>query len=148
MRSSRARAAATVAALLALVGLVGSAVFLAAREDSPPPPTTTTTSSTTTTTITDDEVAEAIADALQEGLPVALSDLEAGCIAGSLLDVVDVEQLERLVGHADPLTSLPEPERALLVRVVVECVPPAKAAALLGSPTTTSPPAELPDEDL
>lgn len=141
--ASRARAAASAAALAALVLLVGSAAFLAARED-PPPPTTTTT--TTSTTVPLAVVADAIAASLQSDLTVAITRAEATCVATALLEVLPPEQLERLDSVAEPLAALAEGQRRDLVRAVVRCVPPESAAALLGSPSTTVPPVDLPDE--
>lgn len=147
MRSTRLRAAASVAALAAIASLVGSAVFLAAREDSTPP-TTVTTAPPTTTTVPESAVVEAISVALRSDLTVPLSATEADCVADALIAVLDVDRLDALTDLAAPLTSLTQPERDALVQGVVRCVPPEKAAAILGSPTTTGPPASLPDEDL
>lgn len=146
MRGSRLRAAATVAALAALVLLVGGAVFLAAREEAVAP--TTTTTIPTTTTVPESVVVEAISEALQRDLTVPLSMTEADCVTAALVAVVDVDRLEALADDAAPLTSLTQPERDQLVHGVVRCVPPDKASAMLGSPTTTGPPVSLPDEDV
>lgn len=144
------RAAATAAALVALIGVVGSATFVVVRSD---PPTTTTTTSTTaattttTTTTSVAAVAEAIAAALQSDLDVALTAPEALCIAKELLTVVASTDLDSTSSLTTPLASLDEIQRKQLVRGIVGCVPPATAAALLATPTTTSTPTvELPDE--
>lgn len=145
----RWRAAAAVAALFALTGLVGGAVFLAAREDATPPTTTTIAPTpTTTTTVPVSVVAEAIADELGDALPVAVTRVEARCIADALVETVEPPRLEDLADVADPLSRLTPPERGRLVRGVVGCVSPEHAALILGSPTTTAPPVALPDEDL
>jgi hypothetical protein len=141
---SRTRAAATAAALFALVLLAGSAAFLAAREDPTPPTTTSTT--TTSTTVPVAEVADAIAASLQADLTVAVTRAEATCVATALLAVLPPEQLERLGSLAEPLAALRADQRRDLVRAVVRCVPPESAAALLGNPSTTVPPVDLPDE--
>lgn len=142
------RAAATAAALVALIGVVGSATFVVVRSD---PPTTTTTASTTaattTTTTSVAAVAEAIAAALQSDLDVALTAPEALCIAKELLTVVASTDLDSTSSLTTPLASLDEIQRKQLVRGIVGCVPPATAAALLATPTTTSTPTvDLPDE--
>jgi hypothetical protein len=144
----RVRAAATVAALVALAGLIGAAVFTAARDDATPASTTSTTTAPTTTTVSDEALADAIASSLQADLTVTITAAEARCIADVVVVVVELRRLERLVGDADPLASLTPTERDQLVRGVVDCVSPEQAAAILGSPTTTAPPVELPDEDL
>lgn len=147
MRSRRTRAAAAVAALFALAGLVGGAVFLAASEDAAPPVTTTTTS-TTSTTIDDEAAADAVARALMDDLDVALTREEASCITDVMETVVGLSRLEELAQSTSPLSALTPQDRDLLLRGVVDCLPPTKASALLGSPSTTAPPLQLPDEDL
>ena len=148
MPTGRARAAAVVAALAALAGLVGTAVFTAARDGAAPVSPTSTTAAPTTTSVSDEALAGAIASSLQADLTVTITAAEARCIADALVSVLELRRLERLVGDADPLSSLTAAERDDLVRGVVGCVPPDQAAAILGSPTTTAPPVELPDEDL
>jgi len=140
-----ARLAASVLALVALVGLVGGAVFSANRAERVTP---TTTTSTTTTTVPTSAVARAIAEALRTSLPAPISLAEALCIADAVVAVVEPRRLEALARRPSPLLALTDAERDELVRGVVGCVPPEQAAAILGSPTTTMPAVELPDEDL
>lgn len=142
MTTARLRAVATAVALVALVALVGSAAFLAAREEAPPPTTTTTT----TTTVGLSTVAAAIAGSLQDDLGAPLSSDEAHCLATALLAVLSPEELVVLSSLAAPLTALEPEEREELLRGVVRCVPSATAAALLASGTTTTVAVELPDE--
>lgn len=138
---ARAKAAAAAAAFVALVAMVGAATYVAARDEPPPAPTTTTT---TTTVPTTDEVAVAIATALSEGLDVPLESTEARCVAEGLLAQLGQARLE---GMADAgVVVLTEAERAGLVRTIVQCVPPEKAAALLSTTPTTTIVVELPDE--
>jgi len=144
MLSTRVRAAASAAALTAFVLLVGTAAFLAVEEDPAPPPTTTTT--TTTTTVPLAAIAAAIAASLQGNLEIAITPDEATCVANELLTVFPAVQLERLESLPAPFAALTDSERARLVRGVVRCVPPASAAALLGTTATTAPPLDLPDE--
>lgn len=147
MQGVRARAAASVAALGALAAGVGGVAFVAARDDAEPPPPTTTTSSTTTTVPTE-AVTAAIAASLQRDLPVALTPAEAACIADAVVAIVDTDRLDALAESGAPLSALDDHERDQLLRGVVTCLPPEQAAALLGSPTSTTPPVALPDEDL
>ena len=136
----RAKEAATAAAFAVLVGVVGAAAFVAARDEpNPPPPTTTTT-----TTPTADDLALAIATALSDGLDVPLDDTEARCVADGVLAQLGPARLEALTS-AGPVTPSAK-EQAALVRTVVGCVPPDKAAALLGTFPSTTLVAELPDE--
>jgi hypothetical protein len=140
----RVQRAASWAALAALVALVGTAAFLAAREDAPPPPTTTTT--TSTPAITEAAVAAAIAESLQRDLTVAITDDEAACLAEGLVALVPASVLVQLVERDEPLTGVPPEDRDALVQLVVTCLPEPSAAALLGSDTTTTTIAGLPDE--
>jgi hypothetical protein len=137
------RAVGSAVALGMLVLLVGTAVFLAARDEPAPPPTTTTT---TSTTISADDLADAIAASLQTDLTVALTQEEARCVADAVLRLVPAEDLAALVERPQPLTGVAPAERDELVRAVVDCVPEASAAALLGSATTTSEPEGLPGQ--
>lgn len=136
------RAVASAMALAVLVLLVGTAVFLAAREDPTPPPTTTTTS----TTLGTEDVATAIAASLQADLSVALTQAEARCVAEVVVRLIPAEDLAALAERPLPLTGVAPEVRDELVRGVVACVPPASAAALLGSGTTTTEPLGLPGE--
>lgn len=144
MLSTRVRAAATAAALSAFVLLVGTAAFLAVRDEPQPP--TTTTSTTTTTTVPISAIANAIAASLQGSLEVAITPDEATCVAHAILAVLPTVRLERLEQLPAPFAALSEGERDQLVRGVVRCVPPESAAAILGSASTTAPPIDLPDE--
>ncbi|HEY9555968.1 MAG TPA: hypothetical protein VIR58_04495 [Acidimicrobiales bacterium] len=125
---------------------MGAAAFVAARDDSPP--ATTTTTSTSTTTVPASAFADAMSDALEAGAEVPLTPGEADCIANGIVATLGPDRLSDMSGHASPLDLLTEPERSLLVRAVVTCVPPGQAEALLGTPGTTVPSVALPDEDL
>lgn len=140
----RAKAAATAAALVALMALVGAAAFATARDEPPVATTSTSTSTTTTSPPTSEEVTLAIATALSEGLDVPLEDTEARCVADGMLTQLGRARLEAMAG--DAVEELTEAERAELVRTVVLCVPPEKAAALLSSVPSTTIVVELPDE--
>jgi hypothetical protein len=134
---------AGVAAVVALVGLVGGAAFLAAREDEEPPPTT----STTTTAVPMDELVAALAEGLQDGLAVPLTDVEAGCVAEAVVAVVGEDALAELVD--DPgraVLPADAAQRDDLVRGIVGCVPASTAGVLLGGSTSTTAEVVLPDE--
>lgn len=138
------RTAVTAAALVVLMGLVGSVVFLAVREEDRPPTTTTTT---TTTTVPIAEVASAIAIALQNDFDETITRTEARCVANELLAVMAPADLEAFTSLTAGLVTLDSAQRDRLVRGIIGCLTPAAAAVLLASPTTTTiPPAELPDE--
>lgn len=141
MRAVPRRAAAAVAALLALGGTAAVGTYIAVREEPEPAPTTTTTS----TTLSPVALAEALAGALSDGLRVAVSPEEARCLAGALVATIPPAQLEDLAPD-DPLTDLSEAQRADLVRATVDCVPTATAEALLGDASTTTIQVDLPDE--
>ncbi|MGQ0832523.1 MAG: hypothetical protein ACT4OV_12685 [Microthrixaceae bacterium] len=135
------RGAASAAALVTATGLAGWGAYEIARED----PAPTTTSTTTTTAMPTAAVVRSIADALRARLDVTLSQEEADCLATALLEVVPVADLEQLTSLT-PLSALPADDRERLVQHVIACVPEPTAAALLGGPSTTSPPVQLPDE--
>lgn len=139
---TRARAAATAAAaaaFIALLAVVGTVTFVAVREE-PAPPTTTTTSRPPTS----DEVANATAVALSEELDVPLTDTEATCVASGVVKRLGLKRLEEMAAAAGAgVDELTGGERDGLVRAIVLCVPPDKAAALLN----TKPPAPT-GEDL
>ena len=134
---------AGVAAVVALVALVGGATFLAAREDDEPPPAT----STTTTSVPADQLVAALAEGLRDGLAVPLTDAEADCIAEAVLDVVGEDALAELVD--DPgraVLQADDAQRDDLVRGIVGCVPASTAGVLLGGSTSTTAQVVLPDE--
>lgn len=138
------RAAASAAALVALAAIIGAAAFALTREEAPLP--TTTTTSTTSTTIGDDEVAAALADGLRRDLTTPLDATQADCVADAVLATVGRDRLEAIATAADPLASLPDADRSALLRRVVSCVGSDTAAALLGTPTsTTTAPVAFPD---
>lgn len=141
----RAKAAATVAAFVAVVAVVGTFTYVTARDE--PSPTTTTT--TTTRPPTAEEVADAVASALSDGLGVALVDTEAHCVALGLLGTVGQERLEELADSGGgEVSDLTAEEQEELVRAVVLCVPPDKAAGLLSTGSTTTIVVQLPDEGI
>lgn len=134
---------AGVAAVVALVALVGGATFLAAREDEGPPPTSTTT----TTAVPVDELVQALSAGLRDGLAVPLTDAEADCIAEAVVTVVGEDALAELVD--DPgraVLQADDAQRDDLVRGIVGCVPASTAGVLLGGSTTTTAEVVLPDE--
>ncbi|MFP5255875.1 MAG: hypothetical protein ACLGI8_08520 [Acidimicrobiia bacterium] len=141
---ARVQGVAAGAALAALVLLVGTTAFLAARAE--PAAVTTTTTSTTSTTIGADAAAEAIAASLRQDLTVAITGEEATCVADGLVALVPPATLVQLADRPQPLTGVPPEVREELVQLVIGCLPEASAAALLGSGTTTSTVAGLPDE--
>lgn len=138
-----AKAAATAVAFVALVALAGVAAFVAARDEPPPPPPSTTTTTTSTTTPTADDLALAIASSLSDGLDVALTGPEARCVADGLVAVLGPARLEALAATGAGVEAA---EQAELVRAVVVCVPPEKAAAMLSSNPSTTVVVELPGE--
>ncbi len=130
-----------MAAFVALMGAAGAIAFVATRHDpSPPPPTTTTA----TTIPTADALAMAIATSLSDGLDVPLISTEARCVADGLLAQLGPARLGALT-TAGAVTPSAE-EQAGLVRTVVGCVPPDKAAVLLGSTSSIPIVVKLPDE--
>jgi hypothetical protein len=137
-----AKAAATAAAFIAVLGAVGAAAYATAKDD--PPPTTTTT--TTVRPPTSEEVAEAVTVALSEGLEVPLERSEAACVAGGLMARLGIDRLEAMAADQASIDDLTDDEHDGLVRAVVLCVPPEKAEAMLS--TKPPPPAVdgLPDE--
>jgi hypothetical protein len=136
------RTAVSAAALIAVVAVVGTLAYVSARDDREPPTTTTTTSSPPAPEV----VAGAVADALATGLDVPLAPAEAGCIADGLLGALGQARLEALAAEGGTTEDLSDADRDSLVRVVVGCVPAQTAAALLGSGSTTTGVAQLPDE--
>ncbi len=144
--TAKVRAAATAAALIALVLLVGTAAYLGVREEPEPPPTTTTSTTTTTTTVPLQVFAAAIAGQLEGNLEVPITRDEALCVANAMLGVLPPDDLERLAQLPAPFAALDQGTRDQLVRGVVQCVPPESAAAQLGTTSETAPPVDLPAE--
>ena len=136
------RAAMTAVALAALAVVVGVVGFVTTRDDAEP------TRPTTTTTAFDprDDYVKAIARSLTAVPDLPLGPEQAACVAAALYDGLGEERLAELVGEPDPLGSLPEADRDLLLRGVVMCVPPEVAEAMLAGSTTTSVVSALPDE--
>jgi hypothetical protein len=135
------RAAVSTAALIALVAVVGTVAYVSARDDHDPPGSTTTTSSP----LTSEAVVAAVADALASGLEAPLTPDEARCVADGLVAALGQSRLEALAAAGDE-GELDQTDRDALVRTVVRCLPEEKAAALLGSGSTTTIVAQLPDE--
>lgn len=140
----RAKVAAAAAAFVGLVVGVGAGAYEVVSDDRPPPPSSTTSTTSTTRAPTGDEIAEIIAGALSEDLDVALAGTEARCVADGLLGRVGLARLQAMAEGS--VESLTEDEQMALVRTVVQCLPPEKAAALLGSASTTTVVVRLPDE--
>jgi hypothetical protein len=137
------RTAATAAAFVVVLGTVATVTYVTVRED-PPPPTTTTT--TTSRAPTAEEVAEAVTTALSRGLDVRLDAAEAACVGGGLIELVGPPRLEEMATTGAGVEDLDEVESAGLIRIVVQCVPPAKAEALLSTEPPPPTIAGLPDE--
>jgi hypothetical protein len=88
----------------------------------------------------------AVADALASGLKAPLTRDEARCVADGLVDALGQPRLEALAADDGAGAALRPTEHDALVRTVVACLPEEKAAALLGSGSTTTIVAQLPDE--
>ena len=127
---------------VAAVIIVGLGAFALSRdEDEPPPPVVTTT------TFPREGYIDAISAALTREADVALGEEGARCIARALVDTLGVDALEEMAHHAAPTASLTPPQRDAVLRLVVTCVDPLVAEALLGGgPSTTRAPVGLPDE--
>jgi len=138
-----AKPAATAAGFFALVVFVAAGAFVAARDDRPAPTTTTTTTTSTTAATTVDDLARAIASSLGDGLDAPLTSTEARCVADRLVSLLGLTRSEALAAEASTVT---DDERSALVRTVVDCLPPDKAAALLSSNPSTTAVVELPGE--
>ncbi len=134
---------ASIAALLALGAVAGTATFLSAR-DEPDAPGALRTGSVVTRPARPDEVAAAIASSLRGDLEVELTPAEAACVTDGLLAEIGVERAAAWAAEAPG--ALSAEEREGLVRVVVRCLPDGKAAAILGGTTTSTVAQELPDE--
>jgi hypothetical protein len=132
----RARPAAIAVALATLLLIVGGAAFALTRDGSPPP-TTTTTTSTTLAPPTRDELTEAIAGALAQGLEAPLTAPQATCVATAFLDVVGEEAALALADEPTPLGAVTIAQREEVVQGIVFCVPPEIAAALLSTASST-----------
>ncbi|HJR24863.1 MAG TPA: hypothetical protein VJ804_05275 [Acidimicrobiales bacterium] len=128
--------------VLALVVVTGLVTFAAARDEDAPPVTTTTT-----TTFPREGYVDEITAALLQETHVALGDEGARCIAGAMVDTIGPDGLEALADEPAPLASLTPMQRDEVLRLVVTCVDPVVAQALLGSgASTTEPAVPLPDE--
>ena len=129
--------------LAAVVVIAGLATFAATRdEDEPPPPPPTTT-----TTFPREGYVDEISAALVREGRVALDDDGARCIAGAMVDTLGADGLEALADDPAPLAALTPEQREQVLRLVVTCVDPLVAEALLGSgASTTEVPVVLPDE--
>jgi len=122
--------------------VAGTLAYVSARDDRDPPSTTTTT----TSPLTAEAVVAAVADALAAGLEAPLTPDEARCVADGLLAALGQPRLEALAADEGTVADLSPADRDALVRTVVGCLPEEKAAALLGSGSTTTIVAQLPDE--
>lgn len=139
-----ARRATSLGALVAVCLAVGAGAFLAARDE--PAPAAPPTTAPAPTSPSRDAVVAAVADELARSIPAAVTDGEARCLADRLVDVVPMPVLEALAERDEPLTGVAPADRQVLVRAVVDCLPDAAAAAVLGRATTTTAVAGLPDE--
>jgi hypothetical protein len=128
--------------VLAVVVIAGLVTFAAARDEDEPPVTTTTT-----TTFPRESYIDEISTALRQEIGEPLDEPGARCMATSMVDILGAEGLEALADEAAPLAALTPAQRDQVLRLVVTCVDPAVAEALLGSgANTTEPVAGLPDE--
>jgi hypothetical protein len=128
--------------LLAVVVIAGLVTFAATRDEDEPPVTTTTT-----TTFPRAGYIDEISDTLQREVRVALGEDGAHCIATAMVDIIGADGLEALAEQTTPLASLTAAQRDQVLRLVVTCVDPLVAEALLGSGATgTEPLTPLPDE--
>ena len=138
----RRRAAAWVGiAVVAAGAAVGSFVLTRPQEDRPPTPTTTTT-------FPRDEYVDAITASLQTRVAVPLGEGGSRCIGDALLTVLGDEALHAIAEQPDPAAALDPLQRDQVLRIVVTCIDPATAEALLGGGApVTQVPVTLPDED-
>lgn len=127
---------------LAVVAIAGLVTFAAARDEDDPPVTTTTT-----TTFPRAGYVDEISAALAREVRVSLGEAGARCIAQAMVDTLGTAALEEVADEPAPLASLTPAQRDQVLRLVVTCVDPVVAEALLGSgASTTEPVAGLPDE--
>jgi hypothetical protein len=136
-----AGSSAAIPWVLAVVAIAGLVTFAAARDEDDPPVTTTTT-----TTFPRAGYLQAIATALEQQVH-ELDAAGARCIAGAMVDTLGADGLEALAEEPAPLAALTPAQRDQVLRLVVTCLDPAVAEAILGSgASTTEPVAGLPDE--
>lgn len=137
-RSLYARAGAG----LAVVGAaVASFALTRPQEDRAPTPTTTTT-------FPRQAYVDTITSTLQARVAAPLGEEGSRCIGDALLSVLGGEALHDLAERSDPLTELTPLERGQVLRIVVTCLDPAVAEALLGGGVPdTQAPVTLPVED-
>jgi hypothetical protein len=127
--------------VLAVVAVVAGGVAFAIASDDDPPPTTTTT----TAPPTFDEITDAIAAALTDELEVRITTAEADCITDGLVETLGRPTVEALADAGELAAS--EEQRATLITVVVECLPPDKAGGLLRETPTSTTVGELPGDE-
>lgn len=124
---------ATAVGFAVLLAVAGVGAFLLARDPAPAPTPTTTTAPT------DNAVAVVIADRLAAGLRAPLSEIQADCLARSLLAVVGRPALTALTENPNPIGEIPIAQREAITVGIVDCVPPEVAAVLL-APQPLPPP--------
>ena len=128
--------------IVAVVLIAGLVTFAATRDQDEPPTTTTTT-----TTFPREAYLDEVTSALTREVRVSLGDDGARCVAEAILETLGTDGLEDLAEEPAPLASLSPEERDQVLRLVVTCVDPVVAEALLGAGTgTTEPLVPLPDE--
>jgi hypothetical protein len=127
---------------LAVVGAaVASFSLTRPQEDRPPTPTTTTTFPRAA-------YVDTITSTLQARVDAPLDEAGSRCIGDALVTVLGDDALHDLAERPDPLAELLPVERDQVLRIVVTCLDPAVAEALLGGGVPdTQAPVTLPDED-
>jgi hypothetical protein len=151
-----AASAAVTLVLVAAAALAATATFVVLQDDDDPPRTPPTRS---TIPVPDDEdhdaplggaVTDVIADrllaTLTERSGTQVTPAEARCLAEATVELLGLDRLIEAVRDDRPVATSPAEEAALL-RVVITCVDPDRAAELLQIPTDTVPAVPLPGED-
>jgi hypothetical protein len=152
-----AAVAAVVLVLVAAAALAAAATFVALRDDDdppgPPPPERSTIPAPADGD-RDDPLGGAVTDAIADRLLATLAErsgtrvapAEARCLAEATVELLGLDRLIEAVRDDRPIATSPAEEAALL-RVVITCVDPDRAAELLQIPTDTVPAVPLPGEE-
>lgn len=114
-RTARLRATTTLAVVLTVAG---GALAACSGDDEG---TTTTTEATTTTL--DPAVAELATAFRAEVGPDTISEDDATCVAGTLVDELGAEQATEVVQSSDDLLEIPAAERIVVTDTFNDCVP-------------------------
>lgn len=142
MGRPRGRRVAAAAALVLLAGGAALGSFVLTRESEERPPTPTTT-----TTFPRDSYVDAITASLLTRVSTPLGEAGSRCIGDALLRVLGDDALHAIAEQPDPAGALTGHQRDQVLRIVVTCLDPPVAEALLGggAPSTQAP-ISLPDE--